>query len=448
MSTSECQIPTLEGSPSSRSSSRRDDKARIVNYILDFPDGVPFVKVVGEVFDKKGTIEPDSDYQLARRYVRNAEYLETAKRDGLLWVHLSDDGLPLEPQLARGKTSGRDGDDENPSFSSEETGDPNSRRYAKDRVRHYFKDKKRVRADSIRSWLLEELGTELRSIEDKYNVFRHLLTEETAAVPYRTRFNDVSRATSVLEGFEDALSRASERFFTGTFLTLTLDPKRFDGHEEATDALYENKSRLMSWLSSEYRLGHRPDNLTVLEFQESGMPHAHVCLFGVTPSELPSEEEIREYWNERRDVGSQVHTKSMRRRHDGTFLLRDTEEGDNTDVSLHDYLTDGMYGLIRVANSDPGELLEAAEEGETSLWKQALYWYTERRYWSGSPSLTDDDTDTDDGLPHVSMWEYVGTYHVSDIPARVFRTSDDTDTDDGDPGDRDDGPPPPRGEPS
>jgi hypothetical protein len=284
----------------------------------------------------------------------------------------------------------------------------------------------RVEADTVRLWLLQELGTELRSIDHKFNLLKHRDRGDYKPVPYQTRFNDVSRAESVLNGFQEAVSRATERYDVGTFLTLTVDPKRFDSHADATDALFNNKDRLMAWLSTDSRLGYRPVNISVLEFMDKGMPHLHICLFGVTSSELPSQDTVRQYWDERRNVGSQVHLKDIRRRNrDDRFLLRDTSDGDTTDVELQDYLTDAMYDLIRVAGSNPDDLFGRASEGDVSeLWKQALYWYTERRYWSGSPSLTDDgNADDFDGLPHVPEWEYVGTFRASDIPARILRCS-------------------------
>jgi hypothetical protein len=386
--------------------------------VTDFPDGVPVQKVVSDVFDKEGEVQPDADYQLARRFVLSCDRLQTDRHDGILWVYPDVPTRHLEQQLAYGETPRRDGDEPKQSETAEN--EPN--RYAKDRVSDYLEDVVQVRSDSIRSWMLEELAVELRSISERYSIFRHRdKKDEYITIPYRTRFNDVSRSLNPINGFKEALSNASEEYEVGTFLTLTVDPKRFDGHTEAIDALYDNRDRLMSWLGTDSRLGYTPDKITVLEFQDNGMPHFHICFFGVTPSELPSHDEILRYWDERRDVGSQIDVREVRYR-DGSFLLRDPDQGDDGKVSLCNYLTDSMYDLIRVANTDPDELVESATDGDTSLWKQALYWVTGKEYWSGSPSLNEQDGE-DSSLPYVSMWEYVGTYHASDIPARVLRNS-------------------------
>jgi hypothetical protein len=442
--TSESKSPVCQGSPIFEGCSRRSDKIRLVQEIRKHPDGINFRRLVGKVFDLKGPLPSDTsdpDYQLAYDTVRNADFLEIDKRNGdMLRVTATPEFL-LEPQYALAKTSGRDGDDEKLSFSSDETGNSDDWEGPKDRVRNHFQEYTRVDKGKgdVQAWLLTQLAAYKKSISDKYNVFRHRDTGDYGTVPYRTRHNDLSRATSVLDGFQEAVSRASDRFRKGTLVTLTADPKRFDSRADARQATADGKARFMSWLSSDNQLGHRPDNLTVPEYQDNGMLHFHICLFGVTPSDLPSKDDVRSYWNDRQDIGHQVHMKPVRNRRNGRWLLRDTEGGDNTDVSLRGYLTDAMYGLIRVADTGPSELLERARSGDTSLWKQALYWYTERQYWSGSDTLKGQDSadtafvptivdraagDVDLSLPDISLWEHVGTFHRSEIPARVFRSRD------------------------
>ena len=226
MSTTEaCQIGgCLE--PSSGDGRNRDrDRARLLNYLLEKPEGVALPVLVGEIFDNKGTIEPDADYNLTRRYVEDAEYLETTRRDGFVWVYVSDRDCALETQLAHRKTLvGRGGDGND------------GQNYAKDRVRDYFETTTGVYSDTVRAWLKEELSTYARSISDTYHVLRHRDRDEYLTLPNRTRYTDEGRALSVLMGFEDALSRASRRHDAGTLLTLTPDPKRFSSHADAVDA--------------------------------------------------------------------------------------------------------------------------------------------------------------------------------------------------------------------
>jgi hypothetical protein len=52
-----------------------------------------------------------------------------------------------------------------------------------------------------------------------------------------------------------------------------------------------------------------------------------------------------------------------------------------------------------------------------SLWRQALYWATERQYYSCSSSLK---PDTDDNrLPHITQWESVGVAEYRELPGHI-----------------------------
>jgi hypothetical protein len=193
-------------------------------------------------------------------------------------------------------------------------------------------------------------------------------------------------------------------------MTLTTDSKRFDGLDDAVSNLYESKSRLLSWLSTDYRLGSRPSNLSVLEFTESGLPHVHVVLFGLNWAVPQSS--LAAKWDEL-GQGSVVDIRSARRRGDDWLLHND----DGGTATLRDYLGKAIRGLQTLAASDAGDVRDAAESGDVSLWRQSLYWATERQYYSCSPSLKP-DTD-DEGLPHITQWEFVGVAEYRDIPGHV-----------------------------
>jgi hypothetical protein len=94
---------------------------------------------------------------------------------------------------------------------------------------------------------------------------------------------------------------------------MTTDAKRFDGLDAALSNLYDAKSRLLAWLSTDYKLGSRPSNLSVLEFTESGLPHVHIVLFGLNwavPQSVLSQK-----WDEL-GQGSVVDIRAARRRGD------------------------------------------------------------------------------------------------------------------------------------
>jgi hypothetical protein len=91
-------------------------------------------------------------------------------------------------------------------------------------------------------------------------------------------------------------------------------------------------------------------------------------------------------------------------------------------VSLSYYLGKAIRGLEEIAEMDVDDLEDMIEAGDTTLWRQILYWATGRQYYTCSPSLKATDGG-DDGLPHVPEWEFVGAATYQNIPAHVRRTA-------------------------
>jgi hypothetical protein len=93
------------------------------------------------------------------------------------------------------------------------------------------------------------------------------------------------------------------------------------------------------------------------------------------------------------------------------------------------YLGKSLRSLSTVADMDPEGVGEAAsarrsgdpQDTDDALWKVALYWALERRFFGGSPELTDDNPDGDDAdsLPHVHCYRYVGTARYNDLPGHI-----------------------------
>jgi hypothetical protein len=106
--------------------------------------------------------------------------------------------------------------------------------------------------------------------------------------------------------------------------------------------LYKSKSWLISWLSTDYRLSYRPDNLSVLELTESRLPHVHVVLFGVSWAVLQSS--LAAKWHELGE-SSVVDIRSAWLQEDDWLLHHDDRET----ATLHDYLDKAVSGLQTLA---------------------------------------------------------------------------------------------------
>ena len=414
-----------------RGSEREADKTRLFQYIRYEPQGVPIRKVVSDVFGRD-VASGDADYQLARRFfARYSDYFKTGDMGGVLGVEPTLgclQSLNLRQQYARHKTSVQRGGDQTDTENVAKTGidtigiGPIN---AKERTQSYLSNYLQVSSDSVRASLLKQLATDKAGIEDRWQVFKHRwFNDEYLCLPYRTRHSDIGRATAVRDTFETALESAGHRHSDAVVLDLTTDPKAHSGLSEALESLFDNKARLMSWLATDYQLGSTPENMTVLEFTQSGIPHLHVVLFGV--SYVVSQAQLSAKW---RDLGqgNVVHIGTAKTPHDGTqWRLHDDDRGT---VTLEQYFGKAIRELQKVASMSGDELRDRIDSDDISMWRQALYWATERQYVTCSPTLRDTDdadaTDNDDNDDNddESEWQFVGTARYEQIPAHVRQSA-------------------------
>jgi hypothetical protein len=360
-----------------------------------------------------------AEYQLARRfYQRHSQYFKIERRRGSLWVEPRLDAFHLSQQYASRKTARGEGE----GSSNRETSAKLEPQYPKDRVKSILR--KRTRLDDggdavtkhdYRQEVLRELATELANVDDRYTIFERLRGQgqEYLLIPYLTRFNTPSRARERQKGLDFALDTAAREYLNATVLTVTVDPKRHENHAAALESLSENKGRLMSWLSTEYQLGYRPENLSVLEYQENGLPHYHIVLFGCTW--LTSQEQLSAKWSDL-GAGSVVDVRMVGSRN-GSFMMHK----DGVTTTLRDYLGKSIQELVTLSSMSPAELEEQVDSGDIHLWRQALYWATGKQYYSCSQSLK--KSKDGDSLPPVSVWRFVGVAQYSEIPSHVVQNS-------------------------
>jgi len=397
-------------------------KTRLYLYVRHNPDGTPIRQVLNDVFEGDSGMSPRSAQRFFERY---SEFFKTDSMGDMLWVEprlgcFKDVNLRL--QYASGKTSVQRGDGQDTSPNSGElelVSGNRAGKYAKERTQSYLSNYLMVESDSVKESLLKQFATDKAGTEDRWQIFRRIRGsgQPYRRIPYLTRFNNAGRAGDIQETFETALQTAGNRYNRAVVLTLTTNPKQHDGLDDALENLSDNKARLMQWLSTDYQLGHRPENLTALEFTQSGLPHVHVVLFGIAGG--LSQGQVSAKWRDY-GQGSVVDVRQAKTPHDGTqWRLHDDDAGT---VTLEQYLGKAIRGLQSVANSDAESLRQRIANGDVSMWRQALYWATERQYVTCSPSLR--ESDVQEGPPAIKKWEFVGVARAEDIPAHVWSNSE------------------------
>jgi hypothetical protein len=421
-----CSVPWTDDA-------RADAKTRLLEFVAGTPDGANLPHIVRTVFEWD-TDMAGSDAQLARRFFEShPELFKTTQLDGYTWVYPRRAAFHLNRRKHRAKTTDGDGTAGN----AAETGPD----FAKDRARANLNQWSTIQSDSTRADMLGELATELGSIEDVWNVFERVRGQESEylCLPYWTRFNSEQRASDLQASYNRAWDRAERQYDNAVVVTYTTDPKRHDSIADARDTLMENKNRISQWLKTDpkssdkaSRPGYCPTNLSVLEFTDSGIPHLHVVYFGVRW--LTTQAALSNYWD-RHGQGEVVDVRQLSKR-GGEFVMPTDGLPDDPDAggkrSARLYLGKSLRALSTVASMDPDEVADAVSarrsgnprDTDDALWKVALYWALECRFFSGSPELTHDDPDGDntgdgDDLPHVTVWRYVGTARYDEIPGYI-----------------------------
>jgi len=263
----------------------------------------------------------------------------------------------------------------------------------------------------------------LEDTEDRFLLLRHRDEEDRFLVlPYAHRFlkrrlKEHSRRVDVI------FAQASESFSEGVFLTLTMDPKRYSSLVDAMRKLSLAWNRFMSRLRKVY--GFRPPYIRVLEFQDSGNPHLHVVLFGV--SRIGEHRELTEYFK-RIGFGEIHYEYKIVKIEKDKWVWANPEKGkpsNATHLSVKDYIKkyikkqfdyEGSEGFVSYETEESGERTE--ERDRLARLKISAYFALNARFYTASYSLLPPKV-----IPKVRVvkWAFVSSFHLSDAPEWVVR---------------------------
>jgi hypothetical protein len=363
----------------------------------------------------------DTQYQRIRRFVNQEDFFRVETSGGFCQIEptVKAFGLSLESDVS--VTEKRNTEAESESDNSEDniSDTDTTEAYPKDRVESLLNKRLRLNAEDhadYRPEINRELATYRNNIKGTWSYFGHDFRNLNLGIPNTTRFTDSYDSAKSQRQFREALDNADEDFDSGVVVTLTIDPKGFETHSEATESIRKAKKNLLQTL--DYQLGEYPTQITIPDFQtKTGLLHYHIALFGVTNvSESQnqvgqptiSESQIREYWSDTYDIGTQISIQQILTRNGDWLLHRD----DKT-VSLSYYLGKRIRELQDLAGLDGGSM-------PLKYWRHALFWVYDLRYVTCSNSLKDDTEDSESDLPETdSVWTYLGTARYDQIPSHI-----------------------------
>ncbi len=108
-------------------------------------------------------------------------------------------------------------------------------------------------------------------VHDKKLVIDNEKEDKVLVLDYKTRF-DKEYIKNILKRLEQV------RIKEGVFLTLTIDPSKFNSLKAAYKSLRKGQVKIKAYIAN--RVG-KISTISVLEFTEEGIPHLHLIFLGV-----------------------------------------------------------------------------------------------------------------------------------------------------------------------
>jgi len=440
---------------------RGDDKTRIFRYLLNIPSGVPVTTLVEHLF----AVNPDSDeqeyqrhYKFTERFVDECPVLKIDRRQQATRCEARPAAFHLTSHKHNSNTTAVGRLDNNSGDDGEQTSvrvtptEASLDQYPRDFAQNFISGRGMDEMTPDRATVLEsQFVSYLEQIDGRWNILKNINGNhpEYLLAPYKTLYNSSERVDDNWRRYHVSWQNATEEYSNAVQITLTTDPKRFDSLQEMADATSENFNRFMSWCrrrlanrceevgTDGHRIGEcphceefadRPDYVKALEWTDAGRPHLHVILFGI--NWLAPQREIADQWSKYQAAVVDVRSvkKKPVRNGDGIsvgdheFAWFSNGNSDDKDAQKNEKAHMGKYlGEQMPANESISVTRQRVEDDDDHLWKTAMFWATQKRFWSCSQDLK--PSTGEDKLEELPEYVFVGAAKDGDIPKHVWETS-------------------------
>jgi hypothetical protein len=219
--------------------------------------------------------------------------------------------------------------------------------------------------------------------------------DDILSLPYLTRFTDDGRKVKNLKTFENAWDKSEQMYNRAVFLTLTTDPLPGPTLWHRNRHMGKAWNRYQSLLKK--RFGQRYRYICVNEFQENGLIHVHVVIFGLRY--LRDKELISQDW-QRCGQGKIVHIYGLQNDKERGWKWVKEKPNDTQGRSPEEYLK------------------KYVKKGLFSQDGYSLYWTVNKRFFTMSRVF---QLPAQKKTVQTTLWIYLGTFRKDDIPDYVYQ---------------------------
>lgn len=274
----------------------------------------------------------------------------------------------FSPALSRGEF--RDLEESEHAEDDEEDEDDDEE-FALDRARGVITKTKMLQGPGV----CRGLGFNLSSHLDANEVGKAKMPEKR----FNNRYNDRSEAGKIYATGMTKLENAADAYDCGIQLDLTTNPfvedesgeYVYDGIDDMHGALMDAKEAILKKIGYEaHGKSLPPHHVDFLEFTDTGIPHMHIEVFGVTSDSLPSKKQLKEYAWETLDHCKELEIRNIEERN-GEWWYQES----GTPVTP--YVLKSVKTLLDVAEGKicPGDNpFHYVNKTKMNPWKLSLYW--------------------------------------------------------------------------
>jgi len=233
-------------------------------------------------------------------------------------------------------------------------------------------------------------------------VLKHCEMDRFRFLRYRHRFlkRELER---ILKRYDLVFENAGKLYDEAVFLTLTMNPSTYSNLYQASRRISESFNRFMSYLAR--LLGFRPLYIAVFEPMDSGNPHLHVIIFGI--SRIMEHFELTEILV-KHGFGIIHYEYAIKKTKDGNWVWRNRANKPKTKtMDVKAYLKKYLVKVFHRALSDK----PWKQSLSISDYKLAYYFASNKRFFTCSRALM-----VKSHKEYSGLWVFIGSWYWLNVP--------------------------------